>query len=96
MAHGDQDNETPASPFSSTRFQLSALFLLIVLIAGIAIALFHGGNGPAKSQKQVIVSANTSTTSSTGPCSLPAGSQQVPSNSPRGRQVNCVGGLCVV
>ncbi len=82
MAHRDQDNETPASPFSSTRFQLSALFLLIVLIAGIAIALFHGGNGTAKSQKQVIVSANTSTTSSTGPCSLPAGSQQVPSNSP--------------
>ncbi len=86
MAHGDQDNETPASPFSSTRFQLSALFLLIVLIAGIAIALFHGGNGTAKGPKQVIVSTNsptgTSPTSSTGPCSLPTGSQQVPSNSP--------------
>ncbi len=85
MAH--QDDETPASPFSSTGFQLSALFLLVLVVAGIAIAIFHGGNGTAKrKQKQVIVSANsstgTSTTSTTGPCSLPAGSKQVPSGSP--------------
>ena len=69
MAH-DQDDETPASPFSSTGFQLSALFLLVLLVAGIAIAIFHGGNGTAKgSRKQVIVTANspsgTSTTSTT-------------------------------
>ncbi|MGO9957441.1 MAG: hypothetical protein ACLP50_15975 [Solirubrobacteraceae bacterium] len=86
MAH-DQDDETPASPFSSTGFQLSVLFLLVLVVAGIAIALFHGGNGTAKgNQKQVIVSTNsatgTLTTSSTGPCSLQAGSQQVPSGSP--------------
>ncbi len=86
MAH-EQHDETPASPFSSTGFQVSALFLLVLVVAGIAIAIFHGGNGTAKgNHKQVIVTANsatgTSTTSSTGPCSLPAGSQQVPSETP--------------
>jgi hypothetical protein len=101
MAH-DQNDETPASPFSSTGFQLSALFLLVLLVAGIAIAIFHGGNGTAKgSRKQVIVSANspsgTSTTNtSAGPCSLPAGSQQVPSGSPpAGVTWNVVGSMSV-
>ncbi len=51
MAH-DQDDETPASPFSSTGFQLSALFLLVLLVAGIAIAIFHGGNGTAKGKPE--------------------------------------------
>ncbi len=100
MAH-EQHDETPASPFSSTGFQLSALFLLILLVAGIAIAIFHGGNGTTKANhKQVIVTANsptaTSTTSTTGPCSLPAGSQQVPSGSPpAGVTWNVVGSMSV-
>ncbi len=99
MAH-DQDDETPASPFSSTGFQLSALFLLVLVVAGIAIAIFHGGNGTAKgSRKHVIVTANspsgTSTANTTrGPCSLPAGSQQVPSGSPpAGVTWNAVGSM---
>ena len=57
MATREHDNDQPASPWSRTSVQLSALFVLMLLAVGIAIAIFHhgsqhahAGNAPATSQ----------------------------------------------
>ena len=57
MATREHDNDQPASPWSRTSVQLSALFVLMLLVVGIAIAIFHhgsqhahAGNAPATSQ----------------------------------------------
>ena len=44
MATREHDNDQPASPWSRTSVQLSALFLRMLLVVGIAIAIFHHGS----------------------------------------------------
>ena len=84
----EHDNDQPASPWSRTSVQLSALFVLMLLVIGIAIAIFHhgsqhahAGNAPATSQAGTPPATTTTPAAATGPCSLPAGDQQVPSAS---------------
>ena len=88
MATREHDNDQPASPWSRTSVQLSALFVLMLLVVGIAIAIFHhgsqhahAGNAPATSQAGTPPATTTTAAAATGPCSLPAGDQQVPSAS---------------
>ena len=86
MATREHDNDQPGSPWSRTSVQLSALFLLMLLVVGIAIAIFHHGSSaknpagqcPRKAAQSHAAGTTTSAAASLG-CSLPAGSQQVPS-----------------
>ena len=48
MATREHDNDQPASPWSRTSVQLSTLFVLMLLVVGIAIAIFHHGSQHAR------------------------------------------------
>ena len=103
MATREHDNDKPASPWASTSFQLSALFLGVLLVVGIAIAIFHNGsstknpaaNPPKSAQKS---GAGTTSAPAVNPrlCSLPSGSQDIPSTAPPGDVTwNVVGSMNV-
>ena len=51
MATREHDNDQPASPWSRTSVQLSALFVLMLLVVGIAIAIFHHGSQHAQAER---------------------------------------------
>ena len=98
MATREHDNDQPASPWSSTSVQLSALFLGMLLVVGIAIAIFHHGSQHTHAGKAPAMRspknapAGATTTTATGLCSLPAGDQQIPSSSyPQGTTWQPVG-----
>jgi hypothetical protein len=85
MATREHDEDRPASPWSSTSVQLSTLFVLMLLVVGIAIAIFHhgsqharAGNAPATSQAR----ARPATTTISTACTLPAGNQNIPQLAP--------------
>ncbi len=90
MATREHDNDQPASPWSSTSVQLATLFVLMLLVVGIAIAIFHHGaspktavtNHPKGGAQTSPVGTTTSAAANPGSCSLPAGNQGVPSTSP--------------
>jgi len=91
MATPEHDNDKPASPLSSTSFQLSALFLGVLLVVGIAIAIFHDGSSspknptadrPRGAQTTPRAGTTTGVSANRSLCSLPAGSQAIPSTSP--------------
>ena len=85
MTANENDNEPSGSPWSSTSVQLSTLFVLLLLVVGIAIAIFHHSSSSHSRVKQGAGGAQqpaARTTASSGPCSLPAGNQAVPSSSP--------------
>ena len=104
MATREHDNDQPGSPWSSTRVQFSALFVLMLFVVGIAIAIFHHGssakNAPtndAKGGAQTSL-AGTTTSAAANPegCSLPTGSQEAPSTlPPAGVTWNVVGSMNV-
>ena len=52
MATREHDNDQPASPWSRTSVQLSALFLRMLLVVGIAIAIFHHGSQHAHDRQR--------------------------------------------
>ena len=52
MATREHDNDQPASPWSRTSVQLSALFVLMLLVVGIAIAIFHHGSSAKNGDHQ--------------------------------------------
>ncbi len=103
MATREHDNDQPASPWSRTSVQLSTLFVLMLLVVGIAIAIFHhgsqharAGNAPATSQAGARPATTTTSAAAAGPCSLAAGDQQVPSASyPQGVTWQAVGSMSV-
>lgn len=105
MATREHDNDQPASPWSRTSVQLSTLFVLMLLVVGIAIAIFHHGssspktavtNHPKGGAQTSPVGTTTSAAANPGRCSLPAGSQEVPSTSPpAGVTWNVVGSMNV-
>ncbi len=89
MATGEHDNDQPASPWSRTSVQLSTLFVLMLLVVGISIAIFHHGASPKtatsnhpKGAQTSPAGTTTSAAANSGQCSLPTGSQEVPSASP--------------
>lgn len=93
-----------SSPWASPWTVLAGVFLLILIAAGVVIVAIHpGGSSKPAPQKQVVATAtspagtNSSTkkASATG-CSLPAGSQAVPSVSPpAGTSWETVGAMSV-
>ena len=91
------DNEHPSeeygeerSPWSKPSVMLSGMFVLALLLAGIAFVIFNGGNSthhshtatPATSSPTASATTSVTTTAAIGGCSLPAGNQTVPSLSP--------------
>jgi hypothetical protein len=104
MATREHDNDQPRSPWSRTSVQLSALFVLMLLVVGIAIAIFHHGSSAknattnhAKGGAQTSpAAAATSGAANPEGCSLPTGSQEAPSTSPpAGVTWNVVGSMNV-
>ena len=103
MSTGENDNQPSGSPWSSTTVQLSTLFILVLLVVGIAIAIFHhgsrhaqAGNPPATSYAGARPTTRTTSAAATGPCSLATGDQQVPSASyPQGVTWQAVGSMSV-
>jgi hypothetical protein len=88
--HGDEYGEE-RSPWSKPSVMLSGMFVLALLLGGIAFVIFNGGNSThhthtgASATSGATASATTATTTpaaSTGRCSLPAGNQSIPSGSP--------------
>ena len=67
MPTREHDNDQPGSPWSRTSVQLSALFLGMLLVVGIAIAIFHHGssaknpaaNAPQKGGHRVAAAGTT-------------------------------------
>ena len=90
MATREHDDDQPASPWSRTSVQLSTLFVLMLLVVGIAIAIFHHGSSTPtpvtlrdlSGRRTVARRDDDRAAANPGPCSLPAGNQQVPSHSP--------------
>jgi hypothetical protein len=103
MTTGQNDNQPSGSVWSSTTVQLSTLFVLMLIVVGIAIAIFHHGSRHAQSGKPPATShatarrtATTSSTATTDLCSLPPGDQRVPSESyPQGVTWQAVGSMSV-
>jgi hypothetical protein len=101
MAPSDNldDGHGRGSPWSSTSLQVATLFLIVLAVVGIAIAIFHhgshharAGNPPATSHAGALPATTTTSAAVAGPCSLPAGDQQVPSASyPQGVTWQAVG-----
>ena len=88
MATREHDDQ-PGSPWSSTSVQLSTLFVLMLLVVGIAIAIFHHAPKTAttnhpKSAQTSPAGTTTSAAANPGMCSLAPGSQEVPSTTPPG------------
>lgn len=89
--HPDREYGEERSPWSKPSVMLSGMFVLALLLGGIAFVIFNGGNSthhshgaaPATSSPGGSPStpATTPAASSSG-CSLPVGNQAVPSASP--------------
>ena len=103
--HPDQEYGEERSPWSKPSVMLSGMFVLALLLGGIAFVIFNGGNSThhthtgASATSGTSASATTPTTRATGPtggCSLPAGNQSIPSGSPpSGTQWATVGSVQV-
>jgi hypothetical protein len=104
--HDQQEGEEygeERSPWSKPSVMLSAMFVFALLLAGIAVTIFGGGNSTHHSQPGAHASTGSSGAGSPAPasrpaaaggCSLPAGSQTVPYNSPpAGTTWNQVGSM---
>jgi hypothetical protein len=84
---GDEYGEE-RSPWSKPSVMLSAMFLLALLVGGIAFVIFNGGNstqspgGAASKPGGSAPAPATTGQASTTSCALPPGSQAIPSASP--------------
>jgi hypothetical protein len=93
------------SPWSRPAVLLSGAFILALIIVGVIVAVTSGGGShkthtvaqqPPTSTTTSASTASSSTTSSSTSCSLPAGSQSIPSASPpAGTQWATVGSMQV-
>lgn len=99
----DDDERGPRSPWSRATTMASGVFLLLLVAAGLVIVIVKpgGGQGHTATQQQVVTTvggsnpSTTAKTESTG-CSLPSGSQSVPSGSPPdGTSWGQIGGMSV-
>jgi hypothetical protein len=101
--HVGEEYAEERSPWSKPSVMLSAMFLFALLLAGIAVMIFGGGNATHHSPPATHAStgpssagspAQTSRPAAAGGCSLPASSQTVPYNSPpAGTTWNQVGSM---
>jgi hypothetical protein len=84
--HDGHDEER--SPWSKPSVMLSGMFVLALLVAGIAFLVLHNGNSrnhataPRSTPTPGGGTASTTPSGSTSGCTLPAGSQRTPSTAP--------------
>lgn len=99
MAPDDQQPGEERSPWSKPSVLLSGMFLLALLLAGIALVILKSGSSTPRAQVTVgrtTTSSAASASASSTACTLPAGSQSVPYNSPpAGTQWGTVGSMSV-
>lgn len=89
--HQDDDYGEERSPWSKPSVMLSGMFVLALLLGGIAFVIFNGGNSTHHTNTGASATSNpagsatapaTTGAPSTTSCTLPAGNQSVPSGSP--------------
>jgi hypothetical protein len=86
------------SPWSRPSLLLSGAFLLALVLLGVIVAVTGGGSGagrPASAQPAVPAPAPTSKAAGASACTLPAGPQAVPAESPPQAQWGTVGSVQV-
>jgi hypothetical protein len=92
------ETQSERSPWSRASVLLSGAFLLALVLLGIVVAVVGGGGGashPASTQPAATRPAANQPQVSAGGCSLPAGSQTVPSSGPPQAQWRTVGSMQV-
>jgi hypothetical protein len=102
--HQGEEYGEERSPWSKPSVMLSGMFVLALLLGGIAFLIFNGGKSTHHSHSAASVTSSpagsvtapaTTGAAATTSCTLPAGNQRVPYNSPPQAQWGTVGSMQV-